>query len=82
MVLLTLWSVQSLQDLSACTIHLYFQSPCGPYLLYRTSVHVQYSYASTPPVGRTASTVPQSLYSAAKLLTRVGLRDLTEPQCL
>ena len=40
----------------------YFYSPYGPYGLYRTSVPVQYSYTSTPPIGRTACTEPQYLY--------------------
>jgi len=39
--------------------------PYGPYGLYRASVPVQYSYTSTPPVGRTACTEPQCLYSRA-----------------
>ena len=33
--------------------------------LYRTSVHVQYSYNSTAPMGRTVCTEPQCLYSTA-----------------
>jgi hypothetical protein len=37
----------------------------GLYGLYRASVPVQYSYTSTPPVGRTACTEPQCLYSTA-----------------
>ena len=40
-------------------------SPHGPYGLYRASVPVQYSYTSTPPMGRTACTEPQCLYSRA-----------------
>ena len=43
-------------SLSACTVQLYLYSPYGPYGLYRASVPVQYSYTSTPPAGRTAST--------------------------
>ena len=39
--------------------------PYGPYGLYRASVPVQYSYTSTPPMGRTACTEPQYLYSRA-----------------
>ena len=42
--------------------------PYRPYGLYRASVPVQYSkysYTSTPPVGRTACTEPQCLYSTA-----------------
>jgi len=46
-------------------IELYLYSPYGPYGLYRASVPVQYSYTSTPPMGRTASTEPQYLYSVA-----------------
>jgi len=37
----------------------------GPYSLYRASVPVQYSYTSTPPIGRTAFIEPQCLYSRA-----------------
>jgi len=33
-----------------------------PHGLYRASVPVQYSYTSTPPMGRTACTEPQCLY--------------------
>jgi len=39
--------------------------PYGTYDLYRASVPVQYSYTSTPPMGRTACTEPQCLYSTA-----------------
>ena len=62
---LPLWTVRPVQNLSACTVQLYLYSPCGPYGLYRASVPVQYSYTSTPPVGRTACTEPQCLYSTA-----------------
>ena len=40
-------------------------SPYMAYSLYRTSVPVQYSYTSTPPMDRTACTEPQCLYSTA-----------------
>jgi len=60
--LLPLWAVQPVQILSACTVQLYLYSPYGPYGLYRASVPVQYSYTSTPPMGRTACTEPQCLY--------------------
>ena len=62
--LLPLWAVRPLQSLSACTVELDLYS-YGPYGLYRASVPVQYSYTSTPPVGRTASTEPQCLYNGA-----------------
>ena len=62
---LPLWAVRSVQSLSACTVQLYLHSPYGPYCLYRTSVPVQYSYTSTPPMDRTACTEPQCLYSRA-----------------
>jgi len=42
--------------------------PYGPYGLYRASVPVQYSYTSTPPMGRTACTEPQCLYKDALYL--------------
>jgi len=63
--LLPLWAVRPVQSLSACTVELYLYCPYGPYGLYRASVPVQYSYTSTPPMGRTASTEPQCLYSIA-----------------
>jgi len=63
--LLPLWVVWPLQSLSACTVELYLYSPYGPYGLYSASVPVQYSYTSTPPMGRTACTEPQCLYSTA-----------------
>jgi len=63
--LLALWAVRPVQSLSACTVQLYLYSPYGPYGMYRASVPVQYSYTSTPPLGRTASTEPQCLYSRA-----------------
>ena len=44
-------------------VSLYF--PYELYGLYRASVPVQYSYTSTPPMGRTACTEPQCLYSTA-----------------
>jgi len=56
--LLPLWDVQSVQSLSACTVQLYLYSPYETYSLYRALVLVQYSYTSTPPVGRTACTEP------------------------
>jgi len=59
------WAVRPVQSLSACTVELYLNSPYGPYGLYRASVPVQYSYTSTPPMGRTACTEPQCLYSTA-----------------
>jgi len=56
--LLPLCAVQPVQSLSSCTVELYLYSPYGPYDLYRASVPVQYSYTSTPPMGRTACTEP------------------------
>jgi len=63
--LLALWAIWPVQSLSACTVELYLYSPYGPYSLYRASVPVQYSYTSTPPMGHTACTEPQCLYSRA-----------------
>ena len=63
--LLPLWTVQPVQTLSFCTVYLILYSPYGPYGLYRTSLPEQYSYTSTPPMGRTACTEPQCLYSIA-----------------
>ena len=62
--LLPLWAIQPVQSLSACTVQLYLYSPYVPYGLYRTSVPIQYSYNSTPPMGRTACTEPQCLYNS------------------
>ena len=61
--LLPLWAVRPVQSLSACTVELYLYSPYGRYGLYRSSVPVQYSYTSTPSMGRTVCTDPQCLYS-------------------
>jgi len=63
--LLPLWAVRPVQRLNTCTVELYLYSPYGPYSLYRASVPVQYSYTSTPPLGRTACTDSQFLYSTA-----------------
>ena len=63
--LLSLWAVRPVQNLSACTLQLYLYSPYWPYGLYRASVPVQQSYTSTPPMGCTACTEPQCLYSTA-----------------
>ena len=60
--LLPLWAVRPAQSLGACTVQLYLYSPYGPYGLYRASVPVQYSYTSTPSMGRTACTEHQCLY--------------------
>ena len=62
-----LWAVRPVQSIMiACTVELYLYSPYGPYGLYRaSSLPVQYSYISTPPMGRTACTEPQCLYSRA-----------------
>ena len=65
MPLLPLWAVRLVQTLSACTVELDLYSLYGPYGLYRASVPVQYSYTSTPPMGCTACTEPQCLYSTA-----------------
>jgi len=63
--LLPLWAVRPVQSLSVCTVELYLYSPYGLYSLYRASMPVQYSYTSTTPMGRTACTEPQCLYSRA-----------------
>ena len=52
--LLLLCAVRPEQSLSACTVQLYLYSSYGPYGLNVASVPVQYSYTSTPPMGRTA----------------------------
>ena len=75
--LLAVWPVHSLSactvqlylyspmDRMACTVQLYLYSPYGSYGLYTASVPVQYSYTSTLPIGHTACTEPQCLYSTA-----------------
>ena len=63
--LFPLWAVRPVQSLSACTVQLHLYSPYGPYGLYGASVPVQYSYTSTPPMGRTACIEPPCLYSRA-----------------
>ena len=67
--LLPLWAVWPVHSLSACTVQLYLYSPYGPYNLHTPSVPVQYSYTSTPPIGRTACTEPQCMYKDALYLT-------------
>ena len=80
--LLTLWAVQPVQSLSACTVQLYLYSPHGPYGLYRASVPVQYSYTSTPPMDRTACTVSVPLQYTYTSTPPMDCTDCTEPQCL
>ena len=68
MPLLPLWAVGPVQSLSACTVQLYLYSPQCLYssaIPLLPSVPVQYSYTSTPPMGRRACTEPQCLYSTA-----------------
>ena len=72
--LLPLWAIQPLQNLRACTVQLYLYSRYGPYGLCRPSVPVQYSYTSTPPMGRTACTDPQCLYKGVLFLTNIKTR--------
>jgi len=64
--LLPLWTIWPVQSLSACTVQLYFYLPYALYGLYIASVPVQLNYTSTPPMGCTACTEPQCLYSTAK----------------
>jgi len=80
--LLPIWAVQPVQTLSACTVQLYLYSPYSPYNLHRPSVPVQYSYTSTPPIGRTACTDPQCLYSTPIPLLPLCRTTCTDPQCL
>ena len=75
--LLPLWVVRPVQSLSACTVELYLYSPYWPYGLYRAPVPAQYSYTSTPPIGRTVCTEPQCLYSTAiPLLPLLAVRSV------
>jgi hypothetical protein len=66
--LLPLWTVRPVHSLSACTVQLYLYSPYWQYGLYIASVAVQYSYTSTPPIGRTVCTEPQTPYKGALYL--------------
>jgi len=75
-LLLLLWAVGRVQNLSACIVQQYLYSPYGPYGLYRISVPVQYSYTSTPLMGHTACTEPQCLYSTAITLLPVSAYGL------
>jgi len=61
-------AVRPVHILSACTIYLYLYSPSVPYSLYTASVPVEYSYSSTPPMGRTACTYSQCLHNISILL--------------
>ena len=75
--LLPLLAVRSVQSLSPCTVELQLYSHNWPYGIYRASVPVQYSYTSTPLMGRTACTVPQCLYSRAiPLLPLLAVRPV------
>ena len=74
---LLLWAVRPVLSLSACTVELYLYFPYWPYGLYRASVPVQCSYTSAPPIGRTACTEPQCLYSTAiPLLPLLAVRPV------
>ena len=76
-LLFPLGALLPLQSLSACAVQLYLYYPYGPYCLYRASVPVQYSYTSTPHMGRTACTEPQCLYSTAiSLLPLLAVRPV------
>jgi len=66
-----LWSVQTVQCSSACTVDLNLYFLYGQYGNYRTSVPVQYSYNSTIPIVRTVFKDPKILHSTAKSLLRL-----------
>jgi len=75
--LLPLFAVRPVQSLSACTVQLYLYTRYWLYGLYIVSVPVQYSYTSTPPMGCTAYTEPQCLYSTAiPLLPLLAVRPV------
>ena len=75
--LLPLWAVRPVQSLCSCTVQLYLYAPYGPYGLYIGSVPVQYSYTSTPPMGRTVCTELQCLYNRALYL----FYTIIKPEC-
>jgi len=80
--LLPLWTVRTVQSLSACTVQRYLYSPYVSYELYRDSVPVQYSYTSTPlwVYGPYRASVPvQYSYNSNPPVDRTAS---TEPQCL
>jgi len=75
--LFTLWIVQPVQSLSACTtVHFTFTYTSVPPMAVRpveslsacTTVHFTFTYTSTPPMDRTACTEPQCLYKGALYL--------------
>ena len=76
-LLLPLWAVRSVQNLSACTVQLYLYSPYRPYGLYGTSVPVQ---------GRTLP-FPFYFITPAKqllrhsILTENGTKHQTDKEC-
>jgi len=75
--LLPLWALRPVKSFSACTVQLYLYTLYGPYGLYRASVPVQYSYNSTPSMGRKSCRGPQCLCSTAKfLLPLLAIRPL------
>jgi hypothetical protein len=80
---LPLSTVRRVQSLSACTVELYLYSRYRPYVLYRSSVHVQWSYTSIPFQDRTIYAEPQCLCSGAILLpTLLDSTVFTKHLCL
>jgi len=78
--LLPLFTLRPVHSLSACTLELYLYSPYWLYGLYKASVPVEYSYTSTPSMGRTVCTEPQCLYSRAiPLLPLCAIRLVQSP---
>ena len=61
--LLPLWTVRSVQSLSACTVELYLYFPYGPYGLYSTAVPLLPLWAVRPVKSLSACTVQLYLYS-------------------
>ena len=78
--LIPLRAVRTVETLSASTVQLNLYSPYRPHGLYRPSVAVQYSYTSTPPIGRENCTEPQCLYSTA--IPLIPLRAVRPVQSL
>jgi len=77
-----LCAVLPVQSLSVCTVQVYFHSPYGPYGLYRSSVLVEYSYTSTPPMDRRSLQGLSALHYSYINTPPMGRKVFTETECL
>ena len=75
--LLALWTVQPVQNLSACTVQIYLCYQYEPYGLNTAAVLVQYSSKTNTLMGRRDCTEPLCLYSTFEpLLILIIVRPL------